>query len=418
MGNREKGEAMGTVMSTITEDMADQLKTLDHVEGYNYSVSVSVNSDGISPVEIETSTDMENAPQRPNDENESLNMMMGDFTISGNTTMAYVSEFMDEQYVLSVGRLLSEEDQGTQNVVISDTLASDNDLSVGSTFTVSTVDGSQTMELTVVGIYTIESSNEMGNMRFNQQNPYNTLYLCLDSAQTLNGSDTTISSATFYLDDPENIESFKEAATSTTSIDWETYTLDANDQAYQRNVSTLENMESFAKIFVIVVVIAGGSILCLILMLTVKNRIYEIGVLVSLGETKLNIILQQFLEIFLVGVVAFTLSLGTGQMISNTISGMLQANENSQSQVMMEMPSGPGGNEQENTPSDQPMQGKEMFQQALTKPENSELDVSLTMSDTLQLAGITTLICIVSTLLPAMYILRLSPREILVRKEG
>ena len=79
---------------------------------------------------------------------------------------------------------------------------------------------------------------------------------------------------------------------------------------------------------------------------------------------------------------------------------------------------GQGGNEQENTPSDQPMQGKEMFQQALTKPKNSELDVSLTMSDTLQLAGITTLICIVSNLLPAMYILRLSPREILVRKEG
>ena len=50
-------------------------------------------------------------------------------------------------------------------------------------------------------------------------------------------------------------------------------------------------------------------------------------------------------------------------------------------------------------------------------PTDTALDVSLTTETILQLAQITGLICIVSIILPSVYILRLSPREILIRKE-
>ena len=54
----------------------------------------------------------------------------------------------------------------------------------------------------------------------------------------------------------------------------------------------------------------------------------------------------------------------------------------------------------------------------MNAPTNSELDVSLTPQTVIQLAEITGLICLVSVVLPSIYILRLSPREILVKKEG
>ena len=62
--------------------------------------------------------------------------------------------------------------------------------------------------------------------------------------------------------------------------------------------------------------------------------------------------------------------------------------------------------------------GIPMFNDAFNEPENSELDVSLTASTVRQLAGITIVICLVSIAIPSTYVLRLSPREILVKKEG
>ena len=62
--------------------------------------------------------------------------------------------------------------------------------------------------------------------------------------------------------------------------------------------------------------------------------------------------------------------------------------------------------------------GRRMFNDAFSGPENTELDVSLTVSTAVKLAGITAAICLVSIVIPSAYILRLSPREILVKKEG
>ena len=58
------------------------------------------------------------------------------------------------------------------------------------------------------------------------------------------------------------------------------------------------------------------------------------------------------------------------------------------------------------------------FDKAMQAPTNTELDVSLTTDTVIQLAEVTALICVVSVILPSIYILRLSPREILVKKEG
>ena len=88
-----------------------------------------------------------------------------------------------------------------------------------------------------------------------------------------------------------------ELAKKKSDIDFDTFSLDANNRLYQQNASSLESMQSFAKMFVWIVVIAGSTILCLILALTIRNRYYEIGVLLSLGQSKVKIIAQQLIEI-------------------------------------------------------------------------------------------------------------------------
>ena len=385
--------------------MADSLKDLKYVKNYNYQISTSANSNSISAVET-ASDNSNNQPEQASNQ--------VDFTISANTTMKYLDSFTNNNYKLTKGRLLTTKDQNTNNCVIETNLASDNDLSVGDTFTITTTinDETITQELTIVGIYEIQSTNEIGSAHFN--NPVNTIYTDLSIGQTLTGSSENITSAIYYLDDPENAEAFVELAKKKSDIDFDTFSLDANNRLYQQNASSLESMQSFAKMFVWIVVIAGSAILCLILALTIRNRYYEIGVLLSLGQSKVKIIAQQLIEIGLIAVVAFVISLGTGQLTSRYMGNMLESG--SSSNVMQMDQKGDQSNDNQQKTN---TQTKENFLGNMMEgPSNQELDVSITGENIVQLAGVTATICIVSIAVPAAYVLRLTPRQILSRKEG
>ncbi|MDO5352956.1 MAG: hypothetical protein Q4E81_09035, partial [Succinatimonas sp.] len=179
-------------------------------------------------------------------------------------------------YTLLEGRLLTEENENTQNCVIETNLASENDLNIKDTLTVtSSVDSNLSIELTIVDIYEIQSSS-MDMQRMNS-NPVNTIYTDLSVGKRLNKFTNSISSAVYYLDDPENVDAFIELAQSESDIDYDNYSLESNNQLFQNNSSSLDNISSFATLFLIVVIVAGCTILCLILALTIRNRYYEIG---------------------------------------------------------------------------------------------------------------------------------------------
>ncbi|BFK73248.1 ABC transporter permease [Faecalibacillus intestinalis] len=409
--NRKPSEAVSNETS-LTTTMVDSLKDLKYVKNYNYQISTSANSNSISAVET-ASDNSNNQPEQASNQ--------VDFTISANTTMKYLDSFTNNNYKLTKGRLLTTKDQNTNNCVIETNLASDNDLSVGDTFTITTTinDETITQELTIVGIYEIQSTNEIGSAHFN--NPVNTIYTDLSIGQTLTGSSENITSAIYYLDDPENAEAFVELAKKKSDIDFDTFSLDANNRLYQQNASSLESMQSFAKMFVWIVVIAGSAILCLILALTIRNRYYEIGVLLSLGQSKVKIIAQQLIEVGLIAVVAFVISLGTGQLTSHYMGNMLESSSSSNVMQMGQKGDQPNDNQNQSDSNQQKnnTQTKENFLGNMIQgPSNQELDVSITGENVIQLAGVTAAICIVSIAVPAAYVLRLTPRQILSRKEG
>lgn len=418
MKNRKPSETVSNETS-LTTTMADTLKDLKYVENYNYQISTSANSDSITAVESETDNNQQDENRPDNQKNQDLTQ--GDFTISANTTMKYLDSFTNNNYKLTKGRLLTTKDQNTNNCVIETNLASDNDLSVGDTFTITTTvnDETITQELTIVGIYEIQSTNEIGSAHFN--NPVNTIYTDLSIGQTLTGSSENITSAIYYLDDPENAEAFIKLAKKKSDIDFDTFSLDANNRLYQQNASSLESMQSFAKMFVWIVVIAGSAILCLILALTIRNRYYEIGVLLSLGQSKIKIILQQLLEIGLIAGIAFVISLGTGQLTSHYMGNRLESSSSSNVMQMDQKGDQPNDNQNQSDSNQQKnnTQTKENFLGNMMQgPSNQELDVSITGENVIQLAGVTAAICIVSIAVPAAYVLRLTPRQILSRKEG
>ncbi|HAN57930.1 MAG TPA: ABC transporter permease [Erysipelotrichaceae bacterium] len=418
MQNRKKGASMASVMKAMKMSTVDQLKHLKYVQSYNYSVSVGVNSSSIDPVKVSNSsssnTQQGTPPGGTSSSGSAQNKMTEtSFSVSGNTTMKKLSSFTNGSYKLTSGRLLNSSDDGKNYAVISSALASDNDLKVGSSFKVysTTSSGKKTyVTLKVIGIYKIQSSSASMDNMSDRQNPYNTIYTPLKTAQTLNHSTTTITSATYYLDDPVHTSSFAKLAKKT-SINWNTYALQTSDEAYEASVSSLKNMEKFANIFLVVVIAAGAIILAFILILTLRSRFYEFGVFLSLGESKAAIIAQQLVEVGLIAVLAFMLSLGTGKMVANSISSMLTSTSTQTTVSASSSQKGPSGPGAQGGPGG-------MMQNAMTSPTNKQLDVSVSASVIGELAGVSAAICLLSIAVPSIYILRLSPRQILMKKEG
>ncbi|MDM8129624.1 FtsX-like permease family protein, partial [Paraclostridium benzoelyticum] len=158
----------------------------------------------------------------------------------------------------------------------------------------------------------------------------------------------------------------------------------------------------------IVAAVFGASILTLVIMLSIKDSMNEIGILMSLGESKFKIVGQLLSEILLVLVVSIGISALCGNSISNSVATQLIQTEISSTQNQNEFsnkqsPPGRGGE-----------MGSSRSDKTFTK-ENSidTLDVNISSNDFLKMSLYSILISIVSTIAPASFVMRLNPKNIL-----
>lgn len=289
-------------MTPVNLSDAKKIAALAGVKSYSYEVSTSADkSAGIEPIsssdsETDTTSEEQNAQGTPSNGGGMPmkgGMSQGDFQITGVSSSSAYSSFSAGTAKITSGAALTTADEGSNNVLIETTLASANDLKVGDTFKIKDSEDKD-VEVTVKGIYeTSESGDSMG-MRFNFMNPANTIFSSYTLANTLKGSDSaaTIDSAVYELEDPKEMDSF--VAKAKKLIDTETFSLQTNDQMYQQMLAPLNNVSSFAKNIILLVAAAGVIILTLIVMLTIRERRYEIGVLLSMGESRVKVVLQFF----------------------------------------------------------------------------------------------------------------------------
>ena len=177
-------------------------------------------------------------------------------------------------------------------------------------------------------------------------NPANTIYAHYVLTNSFKEGATdkskqTIDSAVYYLKDPAKMAKF--VASASKKLDTDTMTLSANDQAYQQMLTPLNNVASFATNIVILVAVAGVIILSLIVILSIRERRFEIGVLMSLGENKAKIIGQFFIELFVIMLVSVSLAGMTGNVIGNVIGNQLLSQQNATHQEQAQNNTSQGG---------------------------------------------------------------------------
>ncbi|WP_251859450.1 ABC transporter permease [Clostridium sp. Marseille-Q2269] len=405
----------------LTSDIADALKNNEHVTQYNYissSFGLAKNFENVKNEESNQDTTSEEGLEKT----KGMFKMKGnkfstmpEVSFSGTITTNLLSDFKDGDSKIIEGRGITQNDTGKNVAVVETNLAKENNLKVGSKIQVSSVDENTTLEFEIVGIYEAKVNANNKNMDF--LNPYNKIYMPYNIASKLSESDDSniknITSAVYFMDNPSNIESFKQYAKNN-KIDLEKYTLDANDLLYKQMVGPIENVGSFSKTLVTTVSIAGAMILVLIIALSLKDRKYEIGVLLSLGESKFKVIFQLVIEVLLVAFIAFGTSIFTGNLAANKIGHSLLSKE-----VKVTQSSSMQYRDNFNGQGD--MEEKEHKRMNKNKLKNADLvkdmDVSVTSKDLQKLAVIGLLIVIASASIPTVAVLRFSPKTILSKRE-
>lgn len=416
---------------------AEKIAKLDNVKSYVLITSGTATAgDGIEPI---TSSDSDTTSTSSSTSDETQQgqgpggmggggmMKTGDFTITGVSASADYSNFADGTATLEKGEALTADDAGTNHVLIEETLAESNNLSVGDTFKLTDPDGENEVTVTVKGIYSTTQSASGIAAQVSMLNPVNAIYSYYTLANTLSGAtdENTVDSAVYTLSEPSKVTAFTKAAKKL--IDTDTYDLTTDDQLYQSMLTPLRNVSSFAKNIVILVAIAGIIILTLIVMLMIRERRYEIGVLLSMGESRIKMILQFFTEMFLTMLVALVIATFTGNIVGNVVGNQLFSQETTTSTQTNNQDFNNAQGNNQNGRNNQPGNqtggpgrggGGQMgggFNNAIQgSTEIDDLNITVQPKEVTILAGLGLLISFFSILLSSVGILRLNPKKILI----
>jgi len=208
-----------------------------------------------------------------------------------------------------------------ENVAVVGTkIASKNNLSVGSTFT------AYDTSIKVVGIY--DAGTDFAN---------NGVFVPLATLQKLSDQSGQITSATATVDSLDNLSGVTSEIKSTLGSSADVTS--SQDTANQL-VQPLESVKSIALFSLIGAAIAGAVIILLTMLMIVRERRREIGVMKAIGASKATIIRQFVAESVTLMVLGLVVGLGLGVLAATPLTNMLV--DNSTSSSSSQGASGPG----------------------------------------------------------------------------
>ena len=397
---------------------ATKIAKLSNISSYNVTSSTSVNASSYDTVSTSSGMGGNSSSGGPGGGMKS-STSSGDTQIDGVTATSLTSDFSDSQSKITKGRGITTADKNTNHVVIEKELASQNDLSVGDTVTVKKTTGSKSkVKLKIVGICKASSTSSSSSPMSTDTS--NTMYTSYTLANTFKGNKyaETADSVTFNVKNPAKVSSVKTAGKKL--INTSKYALSTDDSSYQTVKASMDNVESFANKIVWLVAIAGTIILALIVILMIRERRFEIGVLLSLGEARWKIIAQFFTEMLMVIVIAVAIAGAGGKFVGDQLGSQLVSQSTTTTQTSTSSSTGqPGGGGQPGG-SGSGMKGGNGGpgnvgqSSSATKQADADLNISVSAVDLAELGGFGLAITFLSIMIASGGILRLEPKKVLI----
>ena len=176
-------------------------------------------------------------------------------------------------------------------------------------------------EFEIIGIFTGKKQEKYTGLSSDFSE--NMVFIDYESSQkALNKPENNkiVSKLEIFSDSPENtkvaLNKIKKIKTA-----WSQYNVSSDNNVLEETLESVEGIKHIINIMTYSIMIGGIIVLSLILILWLRERIHEIGVLLSIGISKIKIVTQFILELLFISLPSLVLSLFIGNVILNIIVG-------------------------------------------------------------------------------------------------
>ena len=252
-------------------------------------------------------------------------------SLKGSTNTSLENDFTSGIFRIEKGRGLTDKDSG--KTIIHEELAKANGLKVGDKLKIKgiSINGGNSsgngpsqgnvvsgkdVELEIVGIFSGRKSET--NRGLTSDATENTVFTDYKSSQNAMGyseNDYKITASTFLVSNPKDIDKVIENVKKT-SVDFSKLSLTKNSKAFDSISTSLKSFGNIIDVMTLGIIIGSIVILSLVLIFWLRERIYEIGILLSIGISKLKIIGQFILEVIMISVGSYIVSILLGKLTS------------------------------------------------------------------------------------------------------
>lgn len=233
-------------------------------------------------------------------------------------------------FVLENGRHIGEKDRGT--IMISTDISEQNQLQIGDKIkALISEEGyprseaiGEEVELEIIGIFSDVYEQEGDAWIEERALPANFMFIDLVTSQKLSekidgSADIYNAGAMFLVSEPERLEKILSEVKEIEGIDWDELKIAKNNYTYEKNAASLESLNNMTTILVIMTMVTGLILIALLLILWQRDRIHEVGVLLSVGVSKKSIFLQHLLESVFIFIAAFCITMAISGPLSNQV---------------------------------------------------------------------------------------------------
>ena len=233
------------------------------------------------------------------------------------------SYFTDEGFKLTNGEHITPDKK--QVALVHQDFANSNNLSIGDYIVLKNIEGNSIeIKVQIIGIFTstrksdseeyMDTTNLFENIIFTDLNT---------SSKLIYETDSNSQYGDFEVDDPGELDNLISEMKKIESVNWDNCKITKNDSSFKNTKEALAGIQKIVSTAIITIFIISIILIVLILNLWTKHRINEIGILLSVGISKKDIILQQIIEILMVSVPAFVFSLVTSSIATKIVGSKL-----------------------------------------------------------------------------------------------
>ena len=241
------------------------------------------------------------------------------YTVTMNTALSV--KFLNGTYTLEEGRHIQPDD--SYAVLISKELAAKNGLSVGDDITLYSMDTQREDTFEIVGIFSGTEGMSKDAMMADGI-PANQGYIDMNSYQKMwNETTLELGSLDVYVDSAENVQDILKTIQNLPEIKGKTFVYSTDTENFDLISTPLSSIQTMVGTAVIVIAVTGAAIIVLLLVLWTRGRKKEAGILMAVGRSKLEIVLQFLIENLLIAIPAVAASLGLTALLADKVGSYL-----------------------------------------------------------------------------------------------